>query len=277
LIYKWYDLLSAIRLVKFPLNPDANFVISIASYPARIHQLPAVFESVARQITKPSHIYLVLSVEEWPEKKLPKFIRKLERIGVEIVWTRNNPYSVKMLIPILELQPNKAIITLGDDFIYAKSFIERTISVARVNDGAIVGPLGKILFKKGNSLAMYNREKRAADITTPSAQLYLMGLGTYYPPNSLDSKVCNLDAITKIIPGRGSDLWFWAAAVAKGTRQICLGENSIRKLIYPIPENRRTVPRDRPGKEVMEERFQNTVDYFGIRQILISQLPNKHK
>lgn len=275
LIYRWFTLLALLRGNILPFNSKAIFVTSIACYPDRIHLLPAVFESIARQTIMPSNVYLVLSVEEWPDKKVPRYIEKLVRRGVEIVWTRNNTYSVKMLIPILALQPDKAVITLGDDFIYGRTFLENSACAKEVSENSIVGPLGKILVRKGNDIGMYYREKKPADRSTNINQLYLMGLGTYYPPNSLDIKVVDLEAITSIIPGRGSDLWFWAAAVAKGTKQVCLGEKSVAKILFPIPENKKTKPRDTPGKSVMEERFQKTIDYFGIREKLLSELPNK--
>ncbi len=274
LIFKWYSFKAFVRVKAIPLNPKSRFVTSIACYPDRIHLLPAVFESIARQSVMPSKAYLVLSTEEWPNRKVPNNIEKLVRKGVEIVWTRNNTYSVKMLIPILALQPDKGAITLGDDWIYGRNFIANTINSDAAKANCIVGPLGKILVRKGNEIGMYYREKKPADRSTDSNQLYLMGLGTYYPPNSLDIKVADLEAIIAIVPGRGSDLWFWAAAVAKGTKQVCLGQKSVSKNLFPIPENKKTKPRDRPGREVMEKRFEEAIDYFGIREKLLKQLPD---
>jgi hypothetical protein len=122
---------------------------------------------------------------------------------------------------------------------------------------------------------MMYREPLPADLNTPSEQVYLIGLGgIYYPANSLDLKFLNMEAVHQIVPGRGSDIWFWAAAIAKGTKQVCLGIPKTKPLFIPIPETKRTKPKDTPGGEIMEERFQMTVDYFGIREKLLRELPD---
>lgn len=257
------------------LDPRASFVISIASYPKRAHLLSAVFESVKRQTIRPRHIFLVLTEEEWPGKRLPKYLEKLEKQGVEILWVKGNPYSVKMLLPVVEKFPDMGVITLGDDWIYKSRFIEGTINSQPVKENCITGPLGKILYRKGDELNMFYRENTQADETTPSERVYIMGIGTYYPPRSLHPKMLNLKAVSRIIPGRGSDLWFWAAAIAQGSKLKCIGVETLRKYAIPIPLTTGTAPKDQPGKEEMNKRFNNTIDYFGIREWLLNNLPDK--
>jgi hypothetical protein len=48
----------------FRVNPEANFVVTIASYPKRAHLLPAVYEALNNQTTVPQKWLLVLSEEE---------------------------------------------------------------------------------------------------------------------------------------------------------------------------------------------------------------------
>lgn len=276
-IYVHYDLLSSLKHGLYPLDSDANFVISIASYPERIHLLPAVFESISRQSKLPRYFFLVLSEEEWPGKILPKKIKKLERRGVRVVWTRENPYAVKMLLPILELNLNLSIITLGDDWIYGREFIENTVCSTAAKSGYITGPLGKSIFRRGQEINVFFREENGADPNTPSECLYLLGLGTIYPPGSLDLRVRDMAAVRRIVPGRGSDLWFWAAATAKGTKQVCLGYDSVKDKLIPIPETKSTKPKDAPGLDVMNDRFQKAIDFFGIRTKLLEILPDRDK
>jgi len=275
LIYKKYDFLAAISGRPFTLDPNSSFVVSIASYPQRSHLLPAVIHSVVRQSRLPRYLFLVLSEEEWPAKELPKRIKKLARLGVRIIWTSGNTFSVKMLVPIIELNLNLGIVTLGDDWIYGRKFIENTVCSDAAKSGCITGPLGKALFRKGQELNMYFRDSKDADRRTPSEQVYLLGLGTIYPPDSLDPRVTDMDAIRQIVPGRGSDIWFWAAAKAKGTRIVCLGAESVRGMLIPIPETKSTKPKDAPGIEIINNRFQLAIDFFGIRQTLLDTLPDR--
>lgn len=83
-----------------------------------------------------------------------------------------------------------------------------------------------------------------------------------------------LTAIQEIVPGRGSDIWFWAAAVAKGTKQICLDTPTDINLYFAVPETNKTKPKDTPGGNTMEERFQKAIDFFGIREKLLATLPD---
>lgn len=273
-IYKKYSLLANTSHNDIPLDKNSSFVISVASYPGRIQFIPAVFESLARQTVLPRHAYLVLAEEEWPNRRVPNYISYMNERGIEIVWTKNNPYAVKMLVPIIEKHPDLGVITFGDDMIYTPNIIKDAVYANRLNCNCIVGQIGRKLYRKGNKLGMMFREQGIADPQTPSSQVYLMGCGTYYPPKSLHEKVTDLNAITKIVPGRGSDIWFWAAAVAAGTEQVCLGKKADKGLWIPIPQSKKSRPRDMPGMLILEKRFQMTIDFFGIREHLINALPD---
>lgn len=260
-----------------PTDSNADFVVSIASYPKRDHFLPAVFEALTRQIIKPQKWILVLSMEEYPNG-LPKHLKKLQNRGIEIIWSKNNPFAVKKLIPVIEKYPNLAVITLDDDIIYHINIIQNLVENKFAATRCIVGHVGKVLYKKGRHLNMMYRGKQPASLSTPSDQVFLIGCGgIYYPAKSLGNRAMNLNAISKIVPGRGSDIWFWAAAIAKGTEQICIGTPKDYNFGIPIPQNKQTAPKDRPGGDELEIRFQKTIDYFEIREKLLNCLPEKYR
>jgi len=256
-----------------PVDNGAKFVVSIASYPQRDPLLPAVFQALSRQTTLPLKWILVLSQEDYPNG-LPKHLEKLQSRGIEILWTKKNPYSVKKLIPVIREYPEIAIVTLDDDIIYHPSLLKGLVKKSEKSPEAIIGYVGKAMIQKSGKLGMYYREPRPADAKTNPDQVYLIGWGgIYYPPTSLDEKVLNMVAVHKIVPGRGSDIWFWAAAHAKGTKQICLGVPRSYNLGVPIPHTENTQPKDQPGQNVLFNRFQLAVDYFGIREKLLKELP----
>lgn len=275
LIYKRWDFISKINQIKLNTDPKANFVVSIATYPKRAHLLPAVFEALNQQTQLPQKWIVVLSEEEWPELKLPEYFNKLIKRGLEILWVQNNTYAVKKLVPVVGKYPNMGVITLDDDKIYHKSLIEGLLNYTIENPKKIVGYMGRAMVRKNNQLQMYYREKGTANINTPSSQVYLVGwAGIYYPIGSLHEKAFNEEAVHRIVPGRGSDIWFWAAAIANNTDQICLGLPEKYNLGVPIPQNNKTKPKDTPGNEVMEQRFQMAIDFFNIREKLNATLPN---
>jgi hypothetical protein len=274
LIFKKYDFLAKANKTTFPINIEANFVVSIASYPKRDSLLPAVYEALKSQTSVPKKWILVLSEEDYPQG-LPKHLIKLENLGLEILWVKDNPYAVKKLIPVIEKYPHLSIITLDDDIIYHSSLIKGLLVEANNSPNSVIGYVGKALLKKDNQLKMFYREKLPASNRTPPEQVYLIGWGgIYYSPNSLDERLLNMEAVHRIVPGRGSDFWFWAAAHANGTKQFCLGVPTSYNLGIAIPQNDETKPKDQPGTEVILERFQMAIDYFGIREKLLSILPN---
>jgi hypothetical protein len=275
LVFKKFDFFSNINQSKFRINSEADFVVSMASYPKRSHLLPAVFEALNKQTIVPKKWILVLSEEEWPNKNLTSSLEKLVNRGLEIIWVKNNTYAVKKLVPVIEKYPEFGVITFDDELIYGRHVIEKLISSSNINKEAIIGHVGKKLIQKNGELKMNYREKESANLNTPSGQVYYLGgSGTYYPAHSLDKRVLDNDAIQKIVPGRGSDIWFWAAAVANNTPQICLGSKTDINLYFSVPTTEQTKPKDLPSGNTMEDRFQMTIDFFEIREKLLATLPN---
>jgi hypothetical protein len=275
LIFKKYDFLAKANKTTFRVNPEADFVVSIACYPKRDPLLPAVYEALNNQTSVPRKWILVLSEEDYPQG-LPKHLIKLENLGLEILWVKDNPYAVKKLIPVIEKYPHLSIITLDDDIIYHSSLIKGLLVEANKSPNSVIGYVGKAMLKKDKQLEMFYRERKPASNTTAAEQVYLIGWGgIYYPPKSLDERVLHMEAVHRIVPGRGSDFWFWAAAHAVDTKQLCLGVPTSYNLGIAIPQNNETKPKDQPGTEVILERFQMAIDYFGIREKLLSILPDE--
>ena len=275
-IYRQHDFWAKSAKADLPSDQNSNFIVSIASYPKRIHLIPAVIESIARQRCLPKRLFLVLSIEDYPDKKLPDDIKKLQGRGLEILWVKNNPFAVKKLMPLYEKDLGLTICTLDDDIIYAPTVTENLVERAEKNKGSIVGCWGKSLYRRGTELSMWFRQPGPLKKDAPDESIYLLGGGgIMYPPKSLDRRFLDVTAVHKYVPGRGSDIWFYAAAKAANTRQICETSRHASRLWIPIPQNRQTQPRERPGTEELENRFQQTVDFFGIREKLISELPNE--
>lgn len=272
-VYKKHAYWAATAKNNFPLNPTSDFAVTIASYPKRIHLIPAVFESLARQSILPKYAYLVLSECDFPHRKVPSYISKLEDRGVIIVWTQQNTFAVKKLVPILDICPDLGIITYDDDMIYEPHCSSIVLKHRVKGEKLVIGQIGSNLYRKGSSLSLFQRSGKA-NINSPSSNVYLQGCGTYYDALALHALVTDFSAISKIVPGRGSDIWFWAAAKAAGTRQICAHTPENKRIWTPIPQTSRTVPKERPGRDVLEQRFQSTIDFFDIREQLLKELPD---
>ena len=154
LVFKYFDILSSIRLKKIGIDNRGKFIVSIASYPKRDHFLPAVFAALAKQTLKPMKWILVLSKEDY-KQGLPKHLIRLEKSGVEILWLKNNPYAVKKLIPVIEQYPKVGIVTLDDDIIYNPSLLKGLMDYILLHGECVVGYVGKAILRKSNLLNFY--------------------------------------------------------------------------------------------------------------------------
>lgn len=110
-----------------------RIIISMTSYPARIHLVGRVWFSIIKQI-KPEyrcHCVLVLSAEEFPKKfdNLPNDLKLLVRNNlIELLWVPKNTRSHKKLMPTLAKYPNDSILIIDDDQLrpdgWLKTFVE---------------------------------------------------------------------------------------------------------------------------------------------------------
>lgn len=274
-IYWEFTLMARWSQRRFPTDAAADFVVSIASYPKRDGLLPAVFQGLSRQRVLPKKWVLVLSLEDYP-KGLPQHLLRLERRGLHILWVENNPYAVKKLLPVMEHFPELAVVTLDDDMIYQPYLLQGLLSKAKLNRGAVIGYVGRELIPQEGRLGGYYRGPEPTDLNTHSEEVYLIGWGgIYYPASSLDPRAADMAAVHRIVPGHGADVWFWAAAHAQGTQQICLGIPQTYNLGVPVPLKTKTAAVDRPRTEVIIERFQMAIEFFGIKTRALDLLPER--
>lgn len=99
-------------------------IISLTSWKQRIQTAHKAISSLL-QCCKKSHIVLVLSEEEFPqkEKSLPKQIIDLANSEkIEIIWTYDNTKAFKKVIPTMEKYKNVPIVSADDDLIYTRDY-----------------------------------------------------------------------------------------------------------------------------------------------------------
>lgn len=99
-------------------------IISLTSWKQRIQIAHKAISSLL-QCCKKSHIVLVLSEEEFPqkEKSLPKQIIDLANSKkIEIIWTYDNIKAFKKVIPTMEKYKNVPIVSADDDLIYTRDY-----------------------------------------------------------------------------------------------------------------------------------------------------------
>ena len=223
-IFSFLSLLSCKSLS----HKESSIIASLTTYPPRINSCWLTITSLFNQNFKNFKIVLVLSLEEFPTKKIPWTLKLLQRKGLEILWVKENYKSYKKLIPPKKKYPNSIIITFDDDLIYEKWRISELISEHKIFPKSIIGHRGrKIKINKDNRVESY-LNWRLCSKRSNSKYTFLTGSGgALYPPNKLfDKLVKNYSLANKLCPN-GDDIFFWAIAYHSNINIICLGNEKL--------------------------------------------------
>lgn len=132
---------------------DTEVIISMTSWKGRIKNVTRTLDTIWANTVKPRTIWLNLSEEEFPKKEeeLPaellewrdKKLNKYDQQVLRITWVGANTKSFKKLIPALKWyydnnMLDEMIITIDDDVLYEKDFIEKCVKAAEEHPDAII-------------------------------------------------------------------------------------------------------------------------------------------
>ena len=201
-------------------NPE--LIVSITSYPGRIHAVHKSINTLLRQSLKPDKIVLWLAKEQFPDgkAKLPEELLRLEELGLEIRWCEDLK-SYKKLIPALREFPDAIIVTADDDIYYEKDWLECLYREYLKNKKNIyVKRAIKLDLCDNTIIPLSSRKCRQIDMSKPSF-LYQMlgGSGCLYPPGSLYSDTVNGNKALEILP-YNDDIFFWIMSVLNKTKIV---------------------------------------------------------
>lgn len=136
---------------------------------------------------RPDHIVLWLSkydqngTQITTIEDLPKNIRRLHRMGVEIEFVEDIR-SYRKLLPALERFPNAIVVTADDDILYPSGWLENLLRGHEQHTDAIVCYRGTQILLDQNGLAPYKQWPEYTRRDEPSYLLFAQGgEGALYP------------------------------------------------------------------------------------------------
>lgn len=209
---------------------DKKLIVSLTSYPGRIHTTAAALERIFAQSMRPDKIVLWLSVDNFPKKEeeLPLQLLQMCERGLEIEWCQGDIKSYKKLIPALQKYPEDIIITLDDDLFYELDLVERLYNSYRQFPKAVSAMrTHKITFdEEGNILPYSEWVKDCSDyILQPRMELFATtGAGTLFPPHVLSQAVCDWESFMEIAP-TADDIWVKGMSLLANTPVVLVREN----------------------------------------------------
>lgn len=223
---------------EFGLNKNKReipLIISLTSYPKRIHEVMYTIHSLLNQELKADMVILWLSKLEFPngEKDLPEQLLQFKKYGLTINWCESLK-SYKKLIPALEEYPNSLIVTADDDLYYPQNWLKKLYEHHLRYPNEIVTHRSRKIRFKGDVVRDYlewiisENEEEASFLN-----FFTTGGGTLFVPNSLSNMVNNIELYDSICP-TSDDIWFWAMAVLNDTK-IRVVKDNISDITYVNP------------------------------------------
>ena len=209
-----------INKYNIPEGDEVNLIISLTSFPKRIHNIKYTILSLFKQSVKPKKIVLYLAEEEFPNKEndIPLDLLLFKNWGLEIRWCENTR-SYKKLIPALSDFPNEIIVTADDDVYYYEDWLKILWQEHEKYPQDIIAHRTRIVtFDENNNIDCYNKWDISYNPTEGSFLNFFTGVGgILYPKNSLHPDVFKKELFEELCP-YGDDIWFWGMAILNNTK-----------------------------------------------------------
>jgi hypothetical protein len=247
-------------------DPATGLIVSLTSFPGRITRVWIAIEHILRQDTRPWKVVLVLAEEEFPDRQIPRSLRRLEARGIEILWTITNFRSFNKLLPVRAKYPDATIITMDDDLAYEPWRVRLLVDASHSRPGAIVGHRGWEVGAHNGAFTAYETWQPAGP-RTPSHRCFLTGVGgVLYPPSALPAELLRDSNLAQRLCPTNDDIWFWAVARRAGASMHCLGNNSLPH-ISQLPGTPALSHRNW-GEHLNDQQLHAIGQHFGFEQLI---------
>lgn len=205
----------------YGLDETSDVIVSLTSYPARISTVHLTVRTLLTQTRRPGAVILWLAEDQFPggRESLPKKLRELEEHGLTIRFCENL-YPHKKYYFAMKEHPDKTVITVDDDCLYAETLIEELEETSARYPGAVCCTWGhRLRPDERGEISCENWEPELSG-TAPSMLLAPTGVGgVLYPPHALADEVFDKEAL-RACALRGDDLWLKVMAVLKHTPAV---------------------------------------------------------
>lgn len=213
-----------------------RLIISLTTYPRRIHAVAQVIESLCVQTRKPSEIVLWLAESQFPEKELElpeELLRLVARKCLTIRWC-DDLKSHKKYFYAFQEYPDDLVVTVDDDVIYSPTTLDTLYKSYLLYPEAVSTMRGHlILVSEENEMLPYNKWIQETDLCAhkPSMQLFATGVaGILYSPNLFRREFFDKDAIMLCCP-LADDLWLKAMQLASDVPVVVAGPRDVLQYI----------------------------------------------
>lgn len=246
------------------VRPTLPMVVSMTSFPQRLGLAWISIETILRQSVLPQSFFLVLSVEEFEDRKVPFLIRRQTRRGLKILWVDKNGRSYDKLLPVLKRFPSLPVVTVDDDKYFPPTLLSQLWTSHKAFPNSIVGARGWRIRRGEDSQVRFGEGWERLNSLSVGHDLHLPGgNGNLYPPESLDPGVYRVNQAIAICPTT-DDIWFWAHAFKHETHFVCLGLPAFR----PVKFLRSTPSLSQENVSGENEQFEAVIAHLNVKEKL---------
>lgn len=225
-----------------------HIVVTLTSFPDAIEYAEGAIRSVLAGSVLPDKVVIYLTLSDF---KRPGSLTSLEKLAEEndIFEIRNHTpdiHSYQKLIPALRDFPESVLVTIDDDVRYHRDMLLDLLRIHRLRPTDVIANRIKRIdinrpYREWKKLRWYDflfRRIHDKDFLTLQTGVG----GVLYPPHSLDEDMVGGDEFLSLAP-TADDIWFWAAATARGTKVIPVpfGKTSLKYLGKPDDISLKTI------------------------------------
>ncbi len=202
----------------YGLDDKGEIIVSITSFPKRIHTVWITIASLLNQDMKPQKVILWLAEEQFPNRKIPYSLRRLKKRGLEIKFCDDLKPHKKYYYTMQE-NPEAIVVTADDDILYPENHLKELWEGHKKYPHCIVCSWAHTIKISESGFAKYSEWKNTKE-QTPSYTTVPIGCnGVLYPPKSLSLEVFNKDKLKKVSLYT-DDLWLKCMALLSGTKSV---------------------------------------------------------
>lgn len=258
------------------ITRQPRVIVSLTSYPPAIGPVAETVKSLLRGSALPDRIVLYVTPAEFEGAPLPgELVELAARSDIfEIRHYPTNIRSYRKLIPALDDFPDDIIVTVDDDVKYHRHMLRDLIRLHEEHPGTVIAHRAKVIdlarpYRKWHKYRWYDfifRRDYSGFDNLPTG----VG-GVLYPPRALDASMLRPELFMEIAPTT-DDIWFWGAAVAKGTPVMPapFGRNKPRGLGKPKEVSLKTY-NFKGGRDRNSEALHAILDRFPAIKEKLSQ------
>lgn len=184
---------------------EADYVVSLTTYPARVGNVWRVIEMAANQrgIKEKYAICLYLIKSEFEGVDLPAKIKELQARGLTVKFNEENLKCHNKYFYAFKDYPEKTVITIDDDLQYNHHTISELIKKNKEYPDCIIYNRGNRILKN----EPYNNWSFVENMACPQQDVFPTGVGgVLYPPHCCNEFVTDMGVIKKTCL-RADDLW----------------------------------------------------------------------